>query len=316
MTGAEQAAVLDNLEIVDGPGSMGNADLVIEAIVEQAGPKRALFAALEAVVAPDTVLATNTSSLSIATLAAGLKHPERVLGLHFFNPAPAQRLVELVGHAHTAPAALALARATAELAGKTVVEAPDRPGFIVNRCARPFYGEALALLEEGRTTDEIDAAVLAGGYRIGPFALIDMIGADIHLAATRAVWSAMGRHPRYHVFQSLEDQVARGALGRKTGRGFIVPAGPVEPPPDARAIVARIETTVVNEAAWLIAERGVAAETVDFALRLGLSFPRGPFEMLSVHGRTNIQGILRDLAVRTPSHLSGRYDSAPLLETP
>jgi 3-hydroxybutyryl-CoA dehydrogenase len=314
MTEEERTAILGRLVVVDAPGFMGGASMVVEAIVEEAGPKRTLFSGLEQIVAPDAVLATNTSSLSVAALAVGLRNPERVVGLHFFNPAPAQKLVELVRHDGTSAAALALARSVAEGAGRTVIEAPDRPGFIVNRCARPFYGEALALVEEGRTAAEIDAAMLAAGYRVGPLSLIDLVGADIHLAATRVVWEGMRRHPRYRVFQTLEEQVASGALGRKAGRGFVAPGTPGAPPADAPAIVARIETVLANEAAWFLAEGGVTQEAIDTAMRLGLSFPRGPFEILTARGRDQVRATLRDLGSRAPSHLGGRYDPAPLLE--
>ncbi|EYD76972.1 3-hydroxybutyryl-CoA dehydrogenase, 3-hydroxyacyl-CoA dehydrogenase [Rubellimicrobium mesophilum DSM 19309] len=311
MTAEERDAILGRLVVVEGPASMGAAELVVEAVVEDLSVKRALLAALEEVVAPGAVLATNTSSLSVARIAEGVRHPERVVGLHFFNPAPVQRLVELVRHGGTSEAALAVARRLAEAAGKVVVEAPDTPGFIVNRCARPFYGEALALLEEGRTAAEIDAAVMAAGYRIGPFALIDLIGADVHLAATRAVWEGMGRHPRYRVFAALEAQVASGALGRKAGRGFVTAAG--EAPGDAGTIVERIEATLANEAGWLLSEGSVTTEAVDAATRLALSWPRGPFEMLAARGRGAVRARLEALEARAPAHLRGRYAPAPIL---
>jgi len=230
LTGAERDAALGRLQVVVSVKDLAAAGLVIEAIAERLEAKRALFAALEAVVRADTVLATNTSSLSVAALAQGLAHPGRVLGLHFFNPAPAMRLVELIAPPGCDGAAVDLARQTVEATGKTVIACPDRPGFIVNRCARPFYGEALALLEEGRTASEIDAAMRTAGYRIGPFALIDLIGADINLAATEGLSAAMGGHPRYHVFAALRAQVARGDLGRKTGRGFVYPSEPAAAP--------------------------------------------------------------------------------------
>jgi 3-hydroxybutyryl-CoA dehydrogenase len=157
-----------------------------------------------------------------------------------------------------------------------VIACADRPGFIVNRCARPYYGEALALLEEGRSAADIDAAMVAAGYRLGPFALIDLIGADINLAATESLSAAMGGHPRYHVFAALRDQVARGNLGRKTGRGFVHPDAPALPPADAEAIALRIEAALANEAAWLLSEGGVTAEGIDTAMKLGLNFPAGP----------------------------------------
>jgi 3-hydroxybutyryl-CoA dehydrogenase len=313
MTPAERDAILGRLIVVDGPGSMAPAELVIEAVVENLATKRTLFAELEKVVTPDAVLATNTSSLSVGAMAEGLAHPGRLLGLHFFNPAPVQRLVELVRHAGTDPAALDVARQVAEAAGKRVVDAPDRPGFIVNRCARPFYGEALSLLEEGRTASEIDAAILSAGYRIGPFSLIDLIGADINLAATRSVSEAMGGHPRYHVFAAQEDAVAQGRLGRKSGRGFLVPDQPGEPPADADRIAARIEAALVNEAGWFLAEGEVTPEAVDEAVRLGLSFPRGPFEILASRGAGPLRAALEALEASAPPHLKGRYAPAPIL---
>ncbi len=230
LTAAARDALIARVAVVPGPDAMGKAGLVIEAVIERLDVKAALFRALEASVAPEAVLATNTSSLSVASVAAGLAHPARVLGLHFFNPAPAMRLVELIAPPGTDPRASALARQVCEGAGKVVIDAPDRPGFIVNRCARPYYGEALALLAEGRAAGEIDAAMVAAGYRLGPFSLIDLIGADINLAATEGLAAAMGGHPRYHVFAALRAQVARGDLGRKTGKGFVFPDA-LPPPP-------------------------------------------------------------------------------------
>ncbi|MDE3081724.1 MAG: 3-hydroxybutyryl-CoA dehydrogenase, partial [Paracoccaceae bacterium] len=256
---------------------------------------------------PRAVLASNTSSLSVGALAGATAHPGRVLGLHFFNPAPAMKLVELVAHDGTDPAALALARTLTEAAGKTVIACADRPGFIVNRCARPFYGEALALLEEGRSPAEIDAAMLGAGYRMGPFALIDLVGADVNLAATRSLAGAMGGHPRYHVFDALLRQVESGNLGRKTGRGFLFPDAPGAPPADAAEIVLRIEATLANEAATLLDEGGVTEEGIDTALKLGLNFPRGAFEAARAQGLPAILARLCDLEQAAPAPLAGRY---------
>ena len=299
-------AVLSNLRIVPILQDLSPAALIVEAIVETLPAKRTLFAALAACISLQTILATNTSSLSVGAIAQGLTHPERVLGLHFFNPAPAMKLVELVAHAGTAPTALMLARRVTEAAGKTVITCPDSPGFIVNRCARPFYGEALALLEEGRTASEIDAAMLAAGYKIGPLSLIDLIGADINLAATQSLQTALN-HPRYHVFDALKAQVVAGHLGRKSGQGFLFPAQPGPPPPDAAAIALRIEATLANEAAWLLAEGGVSAEGIDQALKLGLNLPRGPIEITTQHTADKITATLAELESKAPAHLKSRY---------
>ena len=313
---AEAEAIVARLEVVDGPEGLAGAALVIEAVAEDLAVKQDLFAAVERAVAADCVLATNTSSLSVRAIRDPLARPMQVIGLHFFNPAPVMKLVELVVP-QGAEEAGNRARALTEAAGKVVVDAPDSPGFIVNRCARPFYGEALALLEEGRAAAEIDAAMTAAGYRMGPFALIDLIGADINLAATRSLNAAMGGHPRYHVFAALEEAVAAGRLGRKSGAGFVTPAGaPAAPPADAPAIAARIEAMLVNEACWLAQESGTSRDGIDTALKLGLNFPRGPFEMLArLGGAAAVLAILNDLAARAPAALAGRYDAAPYLES-
>lgn len=305
---------LADLSVATDLAALAPCALIIEAIVEKLDAKRSLFATLEGVIEPSAILATNTSSLPIHAVAEDLRHPDRVLALHFFNPPPAMKLVELAPHATTAADTIARARAWTEAAGKTVILCPDRPGFIVNRCARPYYGEALALLAEGRAASEIDAAMMAAGYRLGPFALIDLIGADINLAATEGMHSSMGGHPRYHPFDALKAQVASGHLGRKTGRGFIFPEPPHNPPPDAGAIVLRIEAMLVSEAHWLLHEGGVTSQGIDTAMRLGLNFPHGPFDALARHGRDVILQELARCRAAAPDPLKPRYDPAPGLE--
>lgn len=313
MNTAEVAAMLARIIVVDDLQFMVPADLVIEAIAEVLAAKRELLRRLEAVCPAQTVLATNTSSLSVASIADGMTHPDRVLGLHFFNPAQAMKLVELIGHGGTSQAALTLARDATKAGGKTVIDAPDRPGFIVNRCARPFYGEAFALGEEGVSPAEIDAAMVAAGYRIGPYSLIDLIGADINLAATEGLFAGMQGHPRYHVFAALRSQVAGGLLGRKAGHGFIFPNPPIPPTDRAPQIALRIEAALINEACWLLSEGGVTAESIDLALKLGLNFPYGPFEALARYGRARILDTLTGLENSAPAHLKGRYEAAPSL---
>lgn len=311
MAAGAMEALLARLKVVEIEG-LGPCDLVIEAIAEKLEAKQALFAGLEAVTG--AVLATNTSSLSVAAIAAGLKRPERLVGLHFFNPAPVMKLVEFVTLPGTDPQAAALARGLTEQAGKVVIGCADTPGFIVNRCARPYYGEALALMEEGRGPGEIDAAMVAAGYRLGPFQLIDLVGADINLAATESLQAAMGGSPRYHVFPALRAQVARGDLGRKSGRGFLHPDALPDAPADAEAIALRIEAMLANEAATLLAEGGSTVEGIDTALKLGLNFPRGPFESGHRHGRTAILTELRRLEAAASEALKPRYDICPALE--
>jgi 3-hydroxybutyryl-CoA dehydrogenase len=211
------------------------AQLVVEAIVEDAAAKRELFERLENVVTPECILATNTSSFSITELAAGLAHPGRLVGMHFFNPAPVMPLVEIVSGLATAPEVAAMAFATAAAWGKAPVHASSTPGFIVNRCARPFYGEGLRLLHEGAADAATLDAVLreAGGFRMGPFELMDLIGLDVNFAVTRSIWEAYFRDPRYAPSIRQQELVAAGWLGRKSGRGFYDYA-PDAPKPAAR----------------------------------------------------------------------------------
>ena len=212
------------------------AQCVIEAVVEDLAVKQALFADLEKVVTSGCVLATNTSSLSPTAIAAGLGHPERLVGLHFFNPAPLMRLVEVVSGLATDPEVAAAVTKLAEDWGKQVVQAAATPGFIVNRVARPFYAEALRLAEEkaaGQAT--IDAVLTqAGGFRMGPFALMDLVGQDVNEAVTRSVWAAFGYDPRFAPSLLQRAMVEAGWLGRKSGRGWYHYGADAAPPaPDA-----------------------------------------------------------------------------------
>ena len=211
------------------------AALVIEAIVEDMAAKKALFAHLESIVAPGAMLATNTSSFSITALAEGLRNPGRLAGMHFFNPAPIMKLVEIVRGAATDEAVVETLFAVATRWGKTPVRAKSTPGFIVNRVARPFYAEALALYEAAADPAAMPATMDAvmrdmGGFRMGPFELMDLIGHDVNAAVTRAVFEGFGNDPRFASSRTQQDLVAAGWLGRKSGRGFY-DYGPGAAPP-------------------------------------------------------------------------------------
>jgi 3-hydroxybutyryl-CoA dehydrogenase len=224
------------LTVAGDLGELAPARCVIEAVAEDLAVKHALFADLEKVVAPDCVLATNTSSLSPTAIAAGLSHPSRLVGLHFFNPAPVMRLVEVVSGLATDPAVAAAVTTLAEDWGKQVVQASATPGFIVNRVARPFYAEALRLAEERAASPATIDAVLtqAAGFRMGPFALMDLIGQDVNEAVTRSVWTAFGYDPRFAPSLLQRAMVDAGWLGRKTGRGWYRHGDDAEPSePDA-----------------------------------------------------------------------------------
>jgi 3-hydroxybutyryl-CoA dehydrogenase len=227
------------LEVAGELGDLTRAACVIEAVAEDLAVKQALFADLEKVVAPDCVLATNTSSLSPTAIAAGLSHPGRLVGLHFFNPAPVMRLVEVVSGLATDPAVAAAVTRLAQDWGKQVVQASATPGFIVNRVARPFYAEALRLAEERVASPATIDAVLTrtGGFRMGPFALMDLVGQDVNEAVTRSVWAAFGYDPRFAPSLLQRAMVEAGWLGRKTGRGWFRYGDDAEPSqPDAAPV--------------------------------------------------------------------------------
>ena len=219
---AASAPTALRLAVATELGDLASARCVIEAVAEDLAVKQALFADLEKVVTPDCVLATNTSSLSPTAIAAGLSHPERLVGLHFFNPAPVMRLVEVVSGLATDPGVAAAVTRLAEGWGKQVVQAAATPGFIVNRVARPFYAEALRLAEEQAAGPATIDAVLtqAGGFRMGPFALMDLVGQDVNEAVTQSVWTAFGYDPRFAPSLLQRALVEAGWLGRKSGRGW------------------------------------------------------------------------------------------------
>lgn len=198
-----------------------SADLIIEAVVERLEVKRGIFQDLAAVNEPNCILASNTSSLSITRIAAGLLNPGRVIGLHFFNPAPVMQLVEVIlGRETTADTASRVTEFTRKL-GKTPVQAQDAPGFIVNRVARQYYLEALQLLEE-QVADvaTIDQLLEASGFKMGPFRLMDLIGQDVNYAVTASLFEAFHYTPRFRPSRIQEQKVAAGHLGRKSGKGF------------------------------------------------------------------------------------------------
>lgn len=284
----EADAVLARLTYVEGVSAerlaaFAPCDLVIEAIVEQLDAKQALLRTLEGIVAPAAILASNTSSLSIAALAGACTHKTRVVGVHFFNPAPVMPLVEIIPAITTAPDVTARATAYAASWKKVTVLASDTPGFIVNRVARPFYGESLRLLEEGvADCATIDWALrTVGGFRMGPFELMDFIGHDVNFAVTRSVFDGMFHDPRYRPSLRQQRLLEAGWLGRKSGRGFydyaegaITPA-PVEDPVLAQGIADRVLAMLVNEAVEAVHLGICTVADVELAMTTGVNYPRG-----------------------------------------
>jgi len=219
----EQQAALESLERLRSVQTINDvsADLIIEAVVEDLPIKQSVFSALENVNAPNTILATNTSSLTVTRIASGLNRPERFAGLHFFNPAPVMKLVEVVQTPATSSDTLAALRDFCITIGKQPVMVHDSPGFIVNRVARHFYLEALKIVEEGTADVEtVDELLRASGFRMGPFELMDLIGIDVNLAVSKSIHSAFGEESRFQPRRLQQQKVDAGELGRKTGKGF------------------------------------------------------------------------------------------------
>ena len=286
-----------------GVGAFRQCGLVIEAVVEDLSVKRALFAALEEVVTREAILATNTSSLSIAAIGAATTHADRVVGMHFFNPAPLMALVEIVPAITTGADVAERTRALANAWGKTTVVATDTPGFIVNRVARPFYGEALRMLEEGiADVSTIDWAVRdVAGFRMGPFELMDLIGNDVNFAVTTSVYEGFFHDPRYRPSLIQRRLVDAGLLGRKRERGYYdYRAGAAAPEPVrdqalAERICLRILAMLVNEAIEAVRLRVASPEDIELAMTKGVNYPRGLLSWGDQIGATTILRTLESL---------------------
>jgi len=292
--------------------------VVIEAVVENLDVKRALFDRLESVVAGDAVLATNTSSLSITAIASGCRHPERVVGIHFFNPPTVMPLVEIVPGLATSGRVTASARALVDSWGKTTVLASDTPGFIVNRVARPFYGEALRIFEEGiADMPTIDWAMREiGGFKMGPFELMDFIGNDVNLAVTRSVFEATYFDPRYKPAVTQQRLFEAGFFGRKSGRGYYDygPDAKMPEPVHDRAlgqrILDRILAMLISEAADAVLFQIASAGDVDIAMTKGVNYPKG---LLAWADELGIATVLARLESLHAEYGEDRYRPSALL---
>ncbi len=291
------------------------AQLVIEAALEDLALKRSIFRELDAAADPGAILASNTSALSIGKIADATRRPDRVIGLHFFNPAPLLPLVEVVAAERTAEDVVARATAIIEGWDKTAIRSTDSPGFIVNRVNRPFTLEPLRLVRAGATSIEtIDAAMTDVGFPMGPFRLMDLIGIDVNLAAARGLWEGFNRAPRFRPSPIQEELVATGHLGRKSGEGFyrygesggvLGPAarfgGATRPQPgvetlEPEAIAERVVLAIVNEAYRALGDRVASADDIDLAMRLGASHPFGPFQWAGETGLTEVAAMLDRLS--------------------
>ncbi len=319
---------LARIRPVDSVEALASADLVIEAIPEDLGLKRDAFRRLDLTSAESAILATNTSSLSVASIGAATAHPERVVGMHFFNPVPLMGLVEVIAGPMTAPEVVDTVALFGRRLGKTPVVAADTPGFIVNRVARPYYLEAFRILGEGAAgVEAIDTAMRGIGFRMGPFELIDAIGADVNLAVSISVFEQLFGDPRYRPHPLQRALVESGRLGRKVGGGCYEyegdgsrgtpwsglarrATGPTPALLDTAQIEARILAAIVNEAASAVADGVATPEAIDTAMRLGTNWPEGPLGWGERIGLAPVVHTLDALHAAVPD---GRYRTIPLL---
>jgi 3-hydroxybutyryl-CoA dehydrogenase len=315
--------MLNRLEFVndalgDDLSMYADCAVVIEAVIEELGAKRALFERLGAVVSQDATLATNTSSLSVGAIASATVHPERVLGIHFFNPAPILPLVEVVPWLGSEPTVVAEAVQLVRSWKKVPVVATDTPGFIVNRIARPFYGESLRQLEEGiADVATIDWAMREiGKFRMGPFELMDFIGNDVNYAVTSSVFESFFYDPRYRPSLTQRRLVESGFLGRKSGRGYYDyrPGAPKPEPREDRQlgqrIVDRVLVMLFNEAIDAVFLRVASVTDIDLAMTKGVNYPKG---LLAWADERGLDWVLSSLTQLQNEYGEDRYRPSPLL---
>ncbi|HET9186290.1 MAG TPA: 3-hydroxyacyl-CoA dehydrogenase NAD-binding domain-containing protein, partial [Solirubrobacterales bacterium] len=303
----EADAASDRVRASAELGELAGSELVIEAAPERLELKREIFGQLAQACGPEAVLATNTSSLRVSEIAAGVPAPKRVVGMHFFNPPPLMKLVEVVAAERSSEEALARATEVAEGMGRTPIRAADSPGFVANRLARPFALESLRTLADGvASVERIDRIVrLGGGFRMGPFELIDLIGLDVNLEIARSFFLQGGEPERWRPNPIQERLVAEGRLGRKSGRGYhdygegrereIDPELGILAPtldaeklalvdPAAEEVLGRLFAQIANEATFAIEEDIASPEDMEKAMRLGFNWPAGPLRLSELIG--------------------------------
>lgn len=317
-TQEEVAAIIARMTFADSIEQFAGCGIVIEAIVEKIEVKHTVFRAMESIVGTDCLLASNTSSLSIASIGAVLKTPSRVVGIHFFNPAPLMPLVEIIPAVQTSPETLQQAKALIDSWNKITVVCKDTPGFIVNRVARPFYGEALRIYEEGVADfATIDWAMTAiGGFRMGPFTLMDYIGNDINYTVTETVFQAFYYDPRFKPSFTQKRHMEAGFLGRKTGRGYydytegVAQPEPVKDEVLGKQIFERILVMLINEAFDALFLQVASREDIDLAMTNGVNYPKG---LLQWADEIGLKNVLEKLEALFAEYGEDRYRPNPLL---
>lgn len=315
----ESADTINNrIKYADDLADFKNCDLVIEAIVENLQVKKNVFEEVESIVSDDCILASNTSSLSISSIAAACSNPARVMGIHFFNPAPLMPLVEIISAVQTDPQLANGMKATISSWDKTPVFAKDTPGFIVNRIARSFYGEAIRILEEDlANVPTIDWAMKElGGFKMGPFELMDFIGNDINYEVTATIFKEFFFDPRYKPSFTQKRMVEANRLGRKTGMGYYnYGEGASNLDPDKNDglgsyILKRILAMLINEAADALYLHIATKEDIDLAMTKGVNYPKG---LLAWADEIGINTCLNALEELQSEYGEDRYRASPLL---
>ena len=315
----EFQAILSRITVAESICGLSDCSLVIEAVIEDLSVKQQIFSGLEKIVSTSTILATNTSSLSVTEIATACEQRNRVVGLHFFNPAQVMPLVEIVPTASTSPEVVEQLRELALSWDKIPVAAKDSPGFIVNRIARPFYGEALKILEEKiADVPTIDAAMKSqGDFSMGPFELVDLIGNDINLAVSETVWRAFDCAPRFAPSPLQKQMVESGLLGKKSGRGFYdysTGAATPLPLPDSELqqdIFLRIISMLINEAVDAFASGVASRNDIDTAMQKGVNYPKGLLRWADELGLSTVESTLTGLQEK---YNNDRYRPHPLLK--
>jgi 3-hydroxybutyryl-CoA dehydrogenase len=312
----EKSRIQNNISYVNNLQDLSDSDLVIEAIIENLEVKRKVFSELETLVSENTILASNTSSLSIASIAASCQKPERVIGIHFFNPAPLMQLVEVIPAVQTSEEVLQKSVQIISDWKKVVAVAKDTPGFIVNRVARPFYSESLRIYDEGVADfATIDWALKTiGGFRMGPFELMDMIGHDVNYVVTETVFTAFYFDPKFKPSFTQKRLLEAGFLGRKSGRGFYnysqeLPAQ-TEDAVLAKTIFERVIVMLINEAADTLFLNIASAKDIDNAMTKGVNYPKG---LLAWADELGINWCVEKLDELYSEYHEDRYRCSPIL---
>lgn len=312
----EKARIASNISYVHTLGELSHSDLVIEAIIENLDSKKKLFSELENYVSPETILASNTSSLSIASIASSCKKPERVIGVHFFNPAPLMQLVEVIPAVQTSEEVLKTTVQTISDWKKIVAVAKDTPGFIVNRVARPFYSESLRIYDEGIADfATIDWALKTiGVFKMGPFELMDMIGHDVNYVVTESVFTAFYFDPKFKPSFTQKRLLEAGFLGKKSGRGFYNYSQELPMPKEdtvlAKVIFERVIVMLINEAADTLYLNIASAKDIDNAMTKGVNYPKG---LLAWADELGIQWCVEKLDELYNEYYEDRYRCSPIL---